>query len=301
MYIIESKSLIDINGAFKKKLKCIAEADGSITGIASGFKKLDALTKGFQPSTLTIVGGVPGMGKTAFAISLIRKMAIEYNHSTSFFSLNLSSEDFIAAIISQKTNIDFQKIRSGLLDENQEKEVYATIEQIKDGPLDFYEHPFLTVEGIEDEAFFFRHPDTCPEIIVIDSLRLLAKNKKDKVGKVLNKRELAKITEELKELAVKHKTPIILFTEIQEGEKRWTNKRPSLVNVRNHAPIVPYADLILLLYRPEYYKIDEWADDECSAVKEGDAEIVIVKNPNGVLDGVRVKFSGRRMEYEDVE
>ncbi len=299
MYCIEKKDLIEITDEFKKKLIHLAITDNTITGIPSGFQKLDLITKGFQPSTLTIVGGVTGMGKIAFVTSLIKKLAIENKNSVAFFSLNLTSENFLVRMLNQLTNIDVQRIRLGLLNENEKERVHKKMEEIKYVPLEFYDHPFLTLNILEEALFLFRAPDSFPDIIIIDSLQLLAKNKKDKVGKILSKKEQSEIAFQLKEFAQKYKVPIIIVSEIKETIFKTRNKRPNLINVRNYAPIVTYADLILLLYRPEYYKIEDWDDEyESSAVGEG--EIIIAKNACGILDTIRVKFNGAKSEFDNL-
>ena len=299
MYFIESKSLVDITDEFKKRLIRLAKTDDSIRGISSGFKKLDVITRGFLPSSLTIVGGVRGMGKTSFAVSLVKKMAIENRQATAFFSLKWTSEQFIRTILCQQTNIDSTKLRLGLLNENEKKLVHTQMEQIKTAPLEFFDHPFLTVADIE-EVLLCRPPDCLPEIVVIDSLQLLAKNKKDKVGKILNKKELTDLTFQLKELAKKHQIAIVLTTTIQAQSIKKGDQRSNLSNVKNYAPIANYADLILLLYRPEYYKIDEWDDDD-ETPANGEGEIIIAKNANGILDSIRVKFNGAKSEFDDLQ
>ena len=298
MDFIESKSLFDITAEYKQRLIRLANTDDVITGISSGFYELDAVSKGFQPATLTIVGGVSGMGKTMFAVSLIKKMAIENRNLALFFSLKLTSERFITIILGQQTNIATEKLRIGLLDEKEKELLHEKIEQLKDAPLEFYDYPFLRVKDI-DEVLSFTNPHRFPKIVVIDSLQLMAKNKKDKVAKVLNKKEHVKIVFELKVLAKKHQISIILLTQIQAINRKTWNKRPQYIDVNKYAPIANYADLILLLYRPEYYKIDEWDDEECIDTT-GEAEIMIVKNTNCILENVRVKFNGAKGEFDNL-
>ena len=299
MYFIESKNLNKMTSEYKKRLHLHAKTDDSITGIPSGFYSLDAITKGFQPSSLTLVGGAKGMGKSSFAISLVKKMAIEKNQSVAFFSLRLSSENFLILLLSQLTKIDFRKIHDGLLNEKETEQVYVKMEEIKNVPLEFYEQPFLTVDEVE-ELLLFTPPDCLPKIIVIDSLEFISKNNKDKVGKILNKKELVKITFQLKELSKKFNLPIVLTTTINESIQKKGNKRPFLMNLISYAPIANFADLILLLYRPEYYRIYQW-DDEAESTTDGEAEISIIKNVNGILDSFRLKFNAFRNEFDDLK
>lgn len=292
MDFIEYKTVKELGEEFKDRLNSIVESDSGITGIPSGFDKLDAITKGFQPSNLILVGGVAGIGKTSFALSLIHKMAIENECPTAFFSLEMSSQQLMMSIIRQQTNISLEKFRSGLLNEDEIALVSKKTAAFENTPLYVYENPFLTVSDIEDTLLC--SPPDFAKIIVIDSLQFLAKSKKDKVGKILNKRELTKITFQLKQLAEKFNITIIVlfhFRLPKEKEKYYYSKRPILADVRKYAPIDTYADLVLLLYRPEYYKMEEWDDDEQTPTA-GEAEIIVAKNNNGILDSVRVKFDG---------
>lgn len=299
MCFIESKNFIEIIDEFKNKLIHLSNTDNTITGISSGFQKLDLITKGFQPSTLTIVGGVAGMGNSAFAVSLAKKIAIDGKYAVAFVSLHITSENFLTIILSQLTKIEVQRMRLGLLNEDEKEQVNEQMEKIKDAPLEFFDHPFITIDILEEDLFLFRGSDRFPDIIIIDSLQFLAKDNKDKVGKILSKKELTENVFQLKELAKKYKLPIIVVSEIKETTLKTWNKRPNMINVMNYAPIVNYADLILLLYRPEYYKMEHWDDEyESSAVGEG--EIIIVKNTTGIVDTIKVKYNSSNSEFDNL-
>ena len=290
MDFIEYKTLRELGLEFKERINSIAKNDNAITGIPSGFEKLDAITKGFQPSNLVLVGGVEGMGKTEFAVSLISKMTIKNQCPTAFFSLEMTNQQFMIQIIKQQTNISAEKLRLGLLNENEIELVSKKSAALENIPLYVYDYPLLTVSDIEDVLSL--SPPDFAEIIVIDSLELLTKNKKDPVGKVLNKRELTKISFQLKKLAEKFNITIVVFFHFRlpkEKLKYYYTKRPILADIRKYAPIDTYADLVLLLYRPEYYKIDEWDDNE-QLPTAGEAEIIVAKNSLGSLGNARVKF-----------
>ncbi len=299
MDFIEYKTVKELGEDFKDRLNSIVESDSGITGIPSGFDKLDAITKGFQPSNLILVGGVAGIGKTSFALSLIHKMAIENECPTAFFSLEMSSQQLMMSIIRQQTNISLEKFRSGLLNEDEIALVSKKTAAFENTPLYVYENPFLTVSDIEDTLLC--SPPDFAQILIIDSLQLIAKNKKDKAGKVLNKRELTQITFQLKELAENFEiTIIVLFHfRLQKEKLKNCSKRPILADVRKYAPIDTYADLVLLLYRPEYYKMEEW-DDDNQYPAEGEADIIVVKNDNGTLGTCRLEFDGTRGMFDNL-
>ena len=300
MDFLEYKDLGKIALEFNDKLNNIIKSDNSITGIPSGFDKLDTITKGFQPSNLILVGGVAEMGKTTFAVSLIRKMVIENQCPTAFFSLELTSQQLMKCIITQQTNIPAEKLRLGLLNENEMELVSKETAALQNTPLYICDYPFLTVSDIEETLLC--HPPDFAEIVIIDSLQFIAKNKNDKVGKVLNKRELTKITFQLKALAEKFRITIVVLFQFRlpkEKMKYYYSKRPLLSDLRKYAPIDTNADLILLLYRPEYYKIEEWDDNE-QLPTAGEAEIIVAKNNSGSLDTIRIKFDGSRGMFDNV-
>jgi replicative DNA helicase len=300
MDFIPRKTFSELIDEFRFRMYAIKKRSHRISGIHSGFKKLDTITDGFQPSNLILIGGVEGMGKTSFALSLIKKMAIKNQCHTAYFSLELTNQQVIIRIISQLTNISAEKFCHGSLNENESELVARKTSQLKNTLLNVYDYPFLTVSDIEN-TLLCSPPDFDP-IILIDSLQLIAKNKKEEVGKILNKRELAKICFQIKQLAMKFDVTIIVLFHFRlptEKKKYNYSMRPTLADVRKYAPIDTYADLILLLYRPEYYRIDEW-DDEKQSPTAGEAEIIVAKNTNGSLGIARVKFDGSKGLFDNL-
>ena len=297
---IEIKSLKELGAELKERLDIIGKNEKGITGISSGFDKLDSLTNGFQPSNLILIGGVAGMGSTAFALSLINKMTLENQCSIAYFSLELTAQQLMIRIISQQTTIATEKFRLGLLNENEIELVSQKLEELEEAPLFIIDYPFITVSDIENKIYELICPNYAVDLIMIDMLHLIGSNRKDKVGKVLNKKELAKITFQLKKLAQKLNITIIVFVNLKEklyGHGYY--KRPLLSDIRQQAPIDKYADLILFLYRPEYYKIDEW-DDDTAYPTAGEAEIIVAKNSYGSLGNARVKFIGHLGEFDNL-
>lgn len=297
MDFIEFKALSELAYDFKERLNSLTKNEKQITGISSGFDKLDVITKGFHPSNLILIGGVKGIGKTEFAVSLIRKITIENQCPTAFFCLEMTNQQFMVRMIKQQTNISNEKLQLDMLNENEMELVSKKIEELKQSPLYIADYPFRTISEIEEALEC--NPTNFAEIIMIDSLQLIAKNKNDKVGTVLNKKELAKITYRLKELATKFNIAILVFFETQENYRKHYKRRPCLSEVRRQAPIDTFADLILLLYRPEYYKIDEWDDDE-GLPTAGEAEIIVAKNNLGSIGSARIKFEGNKGFFDNL-
>lgn len=294
----ETKNFYEIIQDYHDELNRIASPNDT-SRIQSGFDKLDTLTNGFQLASITLIGGVLGMGKSLFASTLVKKMTLEKNQFTLFFSLHYSSEQFINSILCQETGIDYSKLCQGELNESERDVINSKLDNIKKAPLEFYDYPFLTIADIEF-VLECRPSDCLPKIIVIDSLRSIAKNKKDKTGKLLNKREITKIMFQLKKLARKYNVAILITSEIQKKRKNTSFKTPTLKNVYDYAPITNYADLILLLYRPEYYGIETWESDKTSAIGEGEIIVAKINNDFTCDNSIRIKFNTSKYEVESL-
>lgn len=295
------KTFKELGEAFKVSLESRNKKDLTVNKIPSGFEKLDAIINGFQSSNLILVGAEQGIGKTSFAVSLITKMTIENQCATAFFSLEIAAQQLLLRIVSQQTNIATEQLRLGLLIENEIELVSKSIEALQSNSIRIYDYPFLTVSEIEETILCA--PPGFPKLIIIDSLQSTAKSKKDKAGIVLNKRELTKITFQLKQLAVKYKITILVLVDFilqKKGLDEDFNRRPLLSDLRKHAPIDAFADVVLLLYRPEYYKIDEW-DDEPKLPTAEEAEVIVAKNINGNLGKTRLQFKGNILKFENIK
>ncbi len=300
MIFTSFKTFTELGEAFKENLKSTNKKFQNANGIPSGFEKLDAIINGFQSSNLILVGAEQGMEKTSFAVSLITKMTIENQCATAFFSLEIVAHQLLLRLVSQQTTIATEELRLGLFNEKEIELVSKSIEALQSNYLRIYDFPFLTVSDIEKTITCA--PPSFPKLIIIDSLQCIAKSKKDKTGKVLNKRELTKITFQLKQLAVKYKITILVlvhFTLQKERLNEQFNRRPLLSDLRKYAPIDAFADVVLLLYRPEYYKIDEW-DDETKLPTAEEAEVIVAKNNNGNLGKTRLKFKWNVLKFENL-
>lgn len=295
MTYVDFKNFNNLIAEFTNWQNKIAQNDKSIIGFPSGFEKLDKITNGFQPSNLVLISGAHGMGKKEFLVSLIRKMTIENHYSIVLFSLKMTAKQVIFQIVTQLTEINTEKLRSGLLNEDDKQLIRNCTIAIENSPLYINDYPFITVKDIE-ETLSCSPPDF-PKIIAIDSLQSIALNKKDTVGKVLNKKELAEITYELKKVAEKYNIAIIVLCSLDFIKEKGNNYRPILSDLRKYAPVDTFADLVLFLYRPEYYKIDEWEDNEPSSTA-GEAEIIVAKNNNGIIDSVKLKFDWKKGFFE---
>lgn len=291
----------ELKKEFLNKLHHFFNAKNEMTGIPSGFKKLDEITLGFQSSDLVLVGAVPGMGLTSFALSLINNFTIQNNYATGYISLDMSSELLMMKMTSTVTGISTEKLCGGWLNSEEIESIDQKTIALENAELFIIDYPFLTMDDIRHKAYELVYGHQI-KILVIDELHLIAASSKDKSGKILNKRELAQITIQLKELAVELNIPIIVLVRLPDKKLRCKDyyQRPLLSNMRRQGGIDQKADIVLFLYRAEYYKIDEWDDEQCSSTV-GQAEIIVAKNRNRTLKDIRVKFNGRLGKFGDLQ
>lgn len=263
----------------------------------SGFTNLDLFTNNFQPSKLVIIGGVEEMGTSSFILSLIANMAIKNKYETSIFSSNSNEEKILQRLTSIVTEIPFEKLKNNTLSEENKNLISEKIKYENFDSIYFSDFPFRSIAEIEDVLNYY--PENLIQIMFIDSIENIGWKKKDKVGKILNKRELTEITARLKLLAEKFNILIIVgFTLSSKHKEKLDNYRPSFQQLQKTAPIGNFADLVLLLYRPEYYKIFKWEDENPT---NDEAEICIVKNNFGSCEDIRILFNGNCGKFENLK
>ena len=300
MNLLAFKSIRELAIEYQEKLEKTNKSDIAKIGILSGFEGLDAITKGFKPGDLILIGGEKGMGKTSFAISLIAKMAIENKIPTAFFPLQIDANQILTNIISQQTKITLEKLRLNDLNENEIKLISEKLKNLSDCELYISEYPFRTIAEFEQELDC--HPHDFAQVLIIDSLQLIGKSKNDKTGKVLNKKEITQITYRLKKIAEKFNVVIIALFDLKVDCDKYNCGRPSLRQVRKQAPIDAFADFVLLLYRPEYYKIEYWDNDE-NDPSNGQAVIIFAKNKYNCFNDrdIRIKFDGKIGGFDNLK
>jgi replicative DNA helicase len=279
-----------------KKIQEIGNQEG-MSGLETGFTKLDALTSGWQPSDLVIIAARPGMGKTAFVISMAKNMAIDFNHGVAVFSLEMSSVQLITRMISSETGLTSEKLRKGNLEPHEWEQLNVKVKRLSDAPIFIDDTPSLSVFDLRAKArrLVSQHG---VKIIVIDYLQLMTAG-----GKAGGNREqeISMISRNLKALAKELEVPVIALSQLSRAvETRGGSKRPLLSDLRESGAIEQDADIVSFIFRPEYYGMTEWDDDEHTPC-EGQGEFIVAKHRNGGLDNIRLKFTGHLAKFSDLE
>ncbi|WP_435262280.1 replicative DNA helicase [Tenacibaculum sp. nBUS_03] len=277
------------------KIQEISTKEG-MSGLATGFTKLDALTSGWQPSDLIIIAARPGMGKTAFVISMAKNMAIDFNHAVAVFSLEMSSVQLITRMISSETGLTSEKLRKGNLEPHEWEQLNVKVKKLSDAPIFIDDTPALSIFDLRAKArrLVSQHD---VKILVIDYLQLMTAG-----GSGGNReQEISTISRNLKALGKELNIPVIALSQLSRSvETRGGSKRPLLSDLRESGAIEQDADIVSFIFRPEYYGMTEWDDDDHSPC-EGQGEFIVAKHRNGGLDNIRLKFTGHLAKFSDLE
>ncbi|GGG98973.1 replicative DNA helicase [Polaribacter pacificus] len=281
-----------------RKIQDISNQEG-MSGLATGFSKLDALTSGWQPSDLIIIAARPGMGKTAFVISMAKNMAIDFGHAVALFSLEMSSVQLITRMISSETGLTSEKLRKGNLEAHEWEQLNVKVKKLSDAPIYIDDTPSLSIFDLRAKArrLVSQHG---VRIIVIDYLQLMTAGGSGKGGGN-REQEISTISRNLKALAKELEVPVIALSQLSRAvETRGGSKRPLLSDLRESGAIEQDADIVSFIFRPEYYGVTEWDDDEHTSC-EGQGEFIVAKHRNGGLENIRLKFTGHLAKFSDLE
>ena len=281
----------------KKKIEEIANKEG-LSGIATGFEKLDSLTSGWQPSDLIIIAARPGMGKTALTLSMARNIVVTKETPVAFFSLEMSSVQLITRLISAETGLSSEKLRTGKLADHEWKQLNVKVGDLEKAPLFIDDTPALSIFDLRAKARRLASQHGI-KLIIVDYLQLMTAGSNSKAGN--REQEISSISRNLKALAKELDIPVIALSQLSRAvETRGGTKRPQLSDLRESGAIEQDADIVSFIYRPEYYGIEEWDDEEhTSSVAQ--AEFIVAKHRNGGLDNIRMKFIGQLGKFEDLQ
>ena len=280
----------------KKKIEEISNKEG-LSGIPTGFNKLDKLTSGWQPSDLIIVAARPGMGKTALTLSMARNIAVDQNIPVAFFSLEMASVQLITRLISSETGLSSEKLRTGKLEKHEWEQLNVKVKGLEKAPLFIDDTPSLSIFDLRAKARRLSSQHGI-KLIMIDYLQLMTGGSNHGGNR---EQEISMISRNLKALAKELMVPVIALSQLSRAvETRGGSKRPLLSDLRESGAIEQDADIVSFIYRPEYYKIDEWDDEERSPT-EGQAEFIVAKHRNGGLESIRLKFIGNLGKFDNLD
>ena len=278
-------------------LQKASASSGGLTGVASGFTKLDDITSGWQPSDLVIIAGRPAMGKTSFALSIAKNVAVNYDEPIAFFSLEMNNVQLVNRLISNTCEIAGNKMLSGQLTPDEWERLDKNLQKLKEAPLYIDDTPGLSVFELRTKARRLVR-EKGVKVIMIDYLQLMNAN-----GMKFNSRqeEVSTISRSLKGLAKELDIPILALSQLNrtvENREGLEGKRPQLSDLRESGAIEQDADMVLFVHRPEYYHIFQ---DEKGNDLHGMAQIIIAKHRKGATGDVLLTFQGEYTRFENPE
>lgn len=270
---------------------------GGLTGIPTGYTKLDDMTSGWQASDLVVLAGRPAMGKTAFALSLAKNIAVDYQRPVAFFSLEMSNVQLVNRLISNVCEIEGKKILNGQLSRDEWERLDKNLRRLTGAPLYVDDTPGLSVFELRTKARRLVR-EKGVQIIMIDYLQLM-----NAAGMKFGSRqeEVSTISRSLKGLAKELNIPIIALSQLNrtvEGRDGLEGKRPQLSDLRESGAIEQDADMVMFVHRPEYYHIYQ---DEKGNDLHGMAQIIIAKHRKGATGDVLLTFIGKYTRFANPE
>jgi replicative DNA helicase len=275
-----------------KEIESAKNSEGKLRGVPSGFTELDRLTAGWQKSDLVVIAARPGMGKTAFALTLTRNAAVN-GFPVAIFSLEMSSVQLATRLISSETEIPGEKLKKGDLREDEWKQLNTKVKGLEDAPIYIDDTPALSIFELRAKCRRLKEQHNI-QLIVVDYIQLMRAG--DNTGN--REQEISTISRSLKALAKELNVPVLVLSQLNRSvETRGGLKRPQLSDLRESGAIEQDADMVIFIYRPEYYDMLEGEDGEDL---RGKGEIIIAKHRNGSLDSVFLKFIGKYIKFTDI-
>ncbi len=278
-----------------KGIETASNLESGVTGVPSGFTELDRVTQGWQKSDLIIVAARPGMGKTAFVLSLARNASVMFKKPIAFFSLEMSSIQLVNRLVSSETELDTEKLRKGNLDPHEWTQLNKKVAALTEAQIYIDDTPALNVFELRAKCRRLVSERKI-EMIIIDYLQLMQGGTDNKNGN--REQEISHISRSLKGLAKELSIPVIALSQLSRNVEKSQTKKPQLSDLRESGAIEQDADMVMFIYRPEYYDLNETED---GSPTNGLAEIIIAKNRNGALKTVPLRFIGRLTKFTDYE
>jgi len=264
----------------------------TLSGLSSGFYDLDSLTQGFQKSDLIIIAGRPSMGKTAFGLNIASNIIKNLKLPVLFFSLEMSKEQIMYRVLAMETNINQMKLKSGRLSQDDWIKLNKMIKIFSKLPF-FIDDTFnLSIQDIRSKIKTIIFEQNEIGLIIIDYIQLMQNSKSKTENRV---QEISQITRSLKTLAREFNIPIIALSQLSRNVENRIDKKPILSDLRESGSIEQDADLVMLLYRNDYYNSSQ-SEEQISQI----LELIIAKQRNGPTGTVKLKFDEKRTKFLNI-
>ncbi|WP_339363688.1 replicative DNA helicase [Vallitalea maricola] len=284
----EFSSIKDLVVPTLNKIETIHKNQGKVTGIPTGFIDLDYKTAGLQPSDLILIAARPSMGKTAIALNMAQHAAIKENAATAIFSLEMSKEQLVNRLLCSEAMVDAQKVRTGDLEDEDWAKIASGSSVLSNAPIYIDDTPGITVSEMKAKCRKLKLEKGL-DLILIDYLQLMSGNGKTES----RQQEISEISRSLKALAREMEAPVVALSQLSRACESRADHRPMLSDLRESGAIEQDADVVMFLYRDEYY------NPESEAKNQG--ELIIAKQRNGPTGTIHLVWMGQYTKFASME
>ncbi len=265
--------------------------ENGVSGVPTGFVKLDEILGGFQKSDLIIIAARPSMGKTALALSIARNASMEYNVPVAFFSIEMASVQLVMRLLSAETRINAHYIRTGRLNPEHMQKIVAAIGRLERTKMFIDDSPSLSLMELRAKCRRLKAEHNV-KLIFVDYLQLMHAPKAES-----REREISIISRTLKQIAKELDIPVVALAQLNRTVESRSDKRPMLSDLRESGSIEQDADVVMFVTRPEVYEIMQYED---GTPTEGTAELIIAKQRNGPIDTIRTAYIKDYARFENL-
>lgn len=279
-----------------RKIEYRFEHRDELTGCPTGFRELDGMTNGLQKSDLIILAARPSMGKTAFALNIAQNAAIKYHVPVAIFSLEMSKEQLTQRIMCSEAEVSSQKLKTGNMQKKDWEKIIDAMSEISEAPIYIDDTSGCTLTDIRAKCRRLVMEEKNLGLIVIDYLQLMEGS-----GKEERIQQISKISRGLKTLARELNVPIIALSQLSRAVESRKDRLPMLSDLRESGAIEQDADVVMFIYRDDYYNREEGAEDDLPKPtgKEGKADIIIAKHRNGAVGKFELVFQGDITKFKN--
>ena len=270
------------------KIETSAKNKGTVTGIPTGFTDLDYRTAGMQPSDLVLIAARPSMGKTAFVLNIAQHVAFKQNECVAIFSLEMSKEQLVNRMFSLESSVDAQKLRTGQLNDQEWERLIESAGVIGRSNLIIDDTPGISISELRSKCRKFKLEHGL-SMIIIDYLQLMSGSGRSDS----RQQEISDISRSLKSVARELSVPVLALSQLSRAVEQRPDHRPMLSDLRESGAIEQDADVVMFIYRDDYYNHD--------SEKKGVSEIIIAKQRNGPIGTVELAWLPEYTKFANLE
>ena len=278
-----------------EKIEYRYEHKDELTGVPTNFYELDAILNGLQRSDLIILAARPAMGKTAFALNIAQNVALKAKVPVAIFSLEMSKDQLMQRMLCSEAEVDSQRVKTGNMQSKDWEKLANAMNEFAQAPIYIDDTSGCTITDIRAKCRRLKMEEKNLGLILIDYLQLM-----ESAGREDRMQQISAISRGLKILAKELDVPVIALSQLSRAVESRTDKRPMLSDLRESGSIEQDADIVMFIYRDEYYRKEDGEEEvSAKAQSKGESEIIIAKHRNGSVGTVKLLFQGNITKFKN--